>query len=63
VEEATVTKAATDTNKPDYLLAAYNQLCTSYHAIDDFRAKLLGFLPLVTGGGLVLLSGRAEDVR
>ena len=58
-----MTKAATDTNKPDYLLAAYNQLCTSYHAIDDFRAKLLGFLPLVTGGGLVLLSGRAEDVR
>jgi hypothetical protein len=42
---------------------AYNQLCTSYHAIDDFRTKLLGFLPLVTGGGLILLSGRAEDVR
>jgi hypothetical protein len=38
-------------------------MCTSYHAIDDFRAKLLGFLPLVTGGGLVLLTGRPEDVR
>jgi hypothetical protein len=63
VEEATVTNATTDTNQPDYLLPAYNALCSSYHAIDDFRAKLLGFLPLVTGGGLVLLSGRAEDVR
>jgi hypothetical protein len=58
-----VTNTTTDTKKPDYLLHAYNQLCTSYHAIDDFRTKLLGFLPLVTGGGLVLLSGRAKDIR
>jgi hypothetical protein len=43
--------------------AAYDQLCTSYRAIDDFRAKLLGFLPLVTGGGLVLLTGRVDEVR
>jgi hypothetical protein len=41
----------------------YDQLCTSYRAIDDFRAKLLGFLPLVTGGGLILLSGRSAEVR
>jgi hypothetical protein len=40
---------------------AYEQLCVSYRAIDDFRAKLLGFLPLVTGGSLGLLfSGRAD---
>jgi hypothetical protein len=58
-----VTNTTTDTKEPDYLLPAYNELCTSYHAIDDFRTKLLGFLPLVTGGGLVLLSGRAEDVQ
>jgi hypothetical protein len=63
VEEATVTNTMTDTNRPDYLLNAYNELCSSYHAIDDFRTKLLGFLPLVTGGGLVLLSGRAEEIR
>jgi hypothetical protein len=55
--------SATDTNDPKYVLDAYEQLCTSYHGIDDFRAKLLGFLPLVTGGGLVLLTGRTEDVR
>lgn len=47
----------------DNLRTAYDQLCTSYHAIDDFRAKLLGFLPLVTGGGLILLTGRADEVR
>jgi len=39
---------------------AYDQLCVSYRAIDDFRAKLLGFLPLVTGGGLLLLTGKAD---
>jgi hypothetical protein len=44
------------------LKTAYDQLCTSYRAIDDFRAKLLGFLPLVTGGGLILLAGQAENV-
>jgi hypothetical protein len=40
----------------------YDQLCRSYHAIDDFRGKLLGFLPLVTGGGLVLLTGRGDTL-
>jgi hypothetical protein len=39
---------------------AYDQLCLSYRAIDDFRAKLLGFLPLVTGGGLVLTTSQAN---
>jgi len=28
----------------------YRELCTSYRAIDDFRMKLLGFLPLASGG-------------
>jgi hypothetical protein len=53
----------TDNGGFNHLGSVYDQLCTSYHAIDDFRAKLLGFLPLVTGGGLVLLTGRPEDVR
>jgi len=47
----------------DNLRAAYEQLCLSYRAIDDFRAKLLGFLPLVTGGGLILLTGRSAGMR
>jgi hypothetical protein len=52
-----------ESTRSAYLQPAYNELCTSYHAIDEFRTKLLGFLPLVTGGGLVLLTGRAEEVR
>ena len=37
------------------LRMAYQEVCTSYHAIDDFRAKLLGFLPLVSGAGIFFL--------
>jgi hypothetical protein len=33
----------------------YKQLCDSYRAIDDFRAKLLALLPLATGTGIFLL--------
>jgi hypothetical protein len=29
--------------------AAYDQLCASYHAIDDFRAKLWDSCPLSPG--------------
>jgi hypothetical protein len=53
----------TDTDGSDNRSTAYDQLCTSYHAIDDFRAKLLGLLPLVTGGGLTLLIGRTGEMR
>lgn len=33
----------------------YTELCTSYRAIDDFRQKLLSFLPLASGGILAFL--------
>lgn len=36
-------------------LDVYKELCSSYRAIDDFRAKLLAFLPIATGGGIFLL--------
>ena len=42
-------------NSQEEKLKAYEQLCISYRAIDDFRAKLLGFLPLATGTGIFLL--------
>src|SRR5437588_6923707 len=42
-------------DSPDEKLRAYEQLCISYRAIDDFRAKLLGFLPLASAGGAFLL--------
>jgi len=44
------------------LRTAYDELCTSYRAIDDFRAKLLGLLPLITGGGLVVLTKDVAQV-
>ncbi|HEY0070331.1 MAG TPA: hypothetical protein VGE04_10220, partial [Chloroflexia bacterium] len=37
--------------------AEYEKICASHQAITDFRAKLLGFLPLATGAGIFLLLG------
>lgn len=39
----------------DALNMAYLELCKTYYAIDDFRGKLLGFLPLASGAGMLLL--------
>lgn len=49
--------------KNENLRATYQQLCDSYRAIDDFRAKLLGFLPFATGGGIFLLLGPLSDQK
>lgn len=43
---------------PANLRTVYQELCTSYHGIADFRAKLLGFLPLASGTGIFLLLGQ-----
>jgi hypothetical protein len=37
------------------LLSAYAEVCKSYHAVDEFRMKLLGLLPLASLLGIVLL--------
>jgi hypothetical protein len=37
------------------LRVAYAEVCNSYHAIDDFRSKLLALLPLASGTGIFLL--------
>lgn len=37
------------------LMTGYQQLVSSYQAIDNFRAQLLGRLPLATGAGIFLL--------
>jgi len=44
-----------DKQGPENLRTVYSELCESYRAIDDFRTKLLGFLPLATGAGLFVL--------
>jgi hypothetical protein len=50
----------TRTNPTDETLrTAYEELCKSYHAIDDFRMKLLGLLPLASLAGVFLLNREA----
>jgi hypothetical protein len=41
---------------------AYEETCTSYHAIDDFRLRLLGLLPVATGTGVFLLLNSNTDL-
>jgi hypothetical protein len=50
------------TDENENLRTAYRELSTSYRAIDDFRAKLLGFLPLATGTGMFLVLGNVKDI-
>ena len=46
----------------DNLKAVYQELCTSYRAIDDFRMKLLAFLPFATGGIFVLVDAERIEI-
>jgi hypothetical protein len=43
-------------NRTAAVLAVYGEVCTSYHAIDEFRAKLLGILPIASLAGILLVS-------
>jgi len=52
----------TDSKSNADLIKVYDQLCESYRAIDDFRAKLLGFLPLASAGGAFLLLNDPEKI-
>ena len=42
--------------------AMYERVCESYHAVDDFRMKLLGLLPVATGTGVFLLLNSNTDL-
>ena len=44
------------------LRIVYSELCSSYRAIDDFRTKLLGFLPVATGAGIFFLVTDKEKI-
>jgi len=37
------------------LMKAYEEICKSYHSIDEFRTRLLGFLPLSSLVGIFLI--------
>jgi len=46
-----------ESEKQPAILAAYTEVCRSYHAVDDFRAKLMALLPFASGtGGTFLLA-------
>ncbi len=47
---------------PNYI-ETYKELCNSYRAIDDFRARLLALLPFATGVGAVFLVGNIESAN
>jgi hypothetical protein len=49
--------------RDENLKMAYQELCTSYRAIDDFRAKLLGLLPLVSGTGIFFLLSSTLNMK
>ncbi|MBI1278697.1 MAG: hypothetical protein GC179_11275 [Anaerolineaceae bacterium] len=41
----------------------YQQLCESYRAIDSFRTALLGFLPLASGTGILVLYNGGKAIE
>jgi hypothetical protein len=47
---------------PENLRSTYGETCASYHAVDDFRMKLLGLLPVATGTGVFLLLSSNADL-
>jgi hypothetical protein len=49
--------------KPENLRIVYSELCRSYHAIADFRAKLLALLPIASGAGGLLILGEKDIVK
>lgn len=51
-------KQASSRDTDEELKLVYQEICNSFRAIADFRAKLLGFLPLVSGTGIFLLLDR-----
>ena len=49
--------------KPENLRIVYSEVCSSYHAIADFRAKLLALLPVASGAGGLLILAQKETVK
>lgn len=49
--------------KPENLRIVYSEVCRSYHAIADFRAKLLALLPIASGAGGLLILSEKDTVK
>jgi hypothetical protein len=52
---------STSEDRTDALLGVYDQICKSHQAIDEFRMKLLGLLPLASLAGIFFL-GKSDSV-
>ena len=50
------TEVTVATSNQAGLIATYEEICKSYHAIDDFRMKLLGLLPFTSMAAILLLN-------
>jgi len=51
-----ITLHSSSDDNTDALLGVYEQICKSHQAIDEFRMRLLGLLPLASLAGIFLLS-------
>src|SRR5215207_8527834 len=49
-------------DREQILLAEYTEVCKSYHAISEFRGKLLALLPIVSGAGISLLISKGDSI-
>ena len=49
IVEFNIAKVIVEEEDLEILRFFYDQLCTAYHKVDEFRAKLLGLLPLASG--------------
>jgi len=49
-------------DREQILLAEYTEVCKSFHAISEFRGKLLALLPIVSGAGISLLISKDDSI-
>jgi hypothetical protein len=49
--------------KPENVRIVYSEVCKSYHAIADFRARLLALLPIASGAGGLLILSQKDTVK
>ena len=54
-------RSKTPLPEKESLATAYKAACDLYQKIDDFRANLLGLLPLVSGTGIFLLLNQSSS--
>jgi hypothetical protein len=50
-------------SEAENLRGVYSEVCKSYHAIADFRAKLLALLPIASGAGGLLILAEKDRVK